>query len=364
MARSTHLWRDKEGKLYVRYTFTDSTGKRKDIKRRADSITDAKEKYKAMEREHQDQGPRSFDAARMTFNDLADHAKEHYIKPPEYKDGVKVIGMRSWDDSRRKLAVLCSHFGKKRIREITHDDIKAFRAIRMKGFTKRGMPRKTASVHRELSLLRMVLNIARRQRWLQYNPFDGGQLISNSVEHKRDRVISKDEEVRLLAACDDPHRLHLRPIIICGLDTGMRSGEMFKLRWRDVDFTARRITIIAFNTKTAQARIVPMTKRLVVELECLWRRSRQDTNALVFGVSHRIKRSWATACMIAEIKGATPHDMRHSAATRMIQMGMALAEVSRILGHALAATTYRYVNPTPDTLQRAADLLDEFNELH
>lgn len=362
--KNSHLWRDKEGKLYARYTYTDADGKRRDIKRRASSITDAKEKYKAMEREHKEQGPKALDAARMTFNDLADHAREHYIKPPEYADGAKVAGMRSWDDSRRKLAVLCAHFGKMRIREITHDDIKAFRSARLKAPTRRNAPRKTASVHRELSLMRMVLNIARRQRWLAFNPFDGGGLISNAVEHKRDRVISKEEETRLLAACDDAHRIHLRPIIICGIDTGMRSGEMFKLRWRDVDFVTRRINIIAFNTKTAQARTVPMTTRLVREFERLWKHSRQDESSLVFGVSHRIKRSWATACKLADIKDATPHDLRHSAATRMVQKGMALAEVARILGHALAATTYRYVNPTPDTLQRAADLLDEFNEDH
>lgn len=364
MRKNSHLWRDGDGKLYARYTFTDSAGKRRDLKRRADSITDAKEKYKAMEREHKEQGPKSLDSARMTFNDLADHAKEHYIKPPVYVDGVKVSGMRSWDDSRRKLNVLCLYFGKQRIREITHDDLKAFRELRIKALTKRNKPRKMASVHRELSLMRMVLNIARRQRWLPYNPFDGGKLISNSVENKRDRVISKDEELRLLAACDDAHRAHLRPIIICGLDTGMRSGEMLKLRWRDVDFATRRISIIAFNTKTAQSRPVPMTTRLTRELERLWRHSRKDTSALVFGITHRIKRSWATACQIAEIHDATPHDLRHTAATRMVQKGMALAEVSRILGHASAGTTYRYVNPTPDTLQRAADLLDEFNEEH
>jgi integrase len=91
------------------------------------------------------------------------------------------------------------------------------------------------------------------------NPFDAGdQLISIADERHRERIISEAEEARLLAACCHPQRLHLRPIIICALYTGMRQGEILKLRWSDVDLATRKITVQSMNTKTLRARQIEM----------------------------------------------------------------------------------------------------------
>jgi integrase len=58
----------------------------------------------------------------------------------------------------------------------------------------------------------------------------GDSLISVADERKRERIITRDEELRLLSACDDRWRRHLRPIVICALDTGMRRGEILSLK--------------------------------------------------------------------------------------------------------------------------------------
>jgi integrase len=63
-----------------------------------------------------------------------------------------------------------------------------------------------------------------------------------------ERILTLEEGARLLAACEGP-RAHLRPILICALDTGMRRGELFSLVWEDVDFEDWLITVKAFNTK-------------------------------------------------------------------------------------------------------------------
>ncbi|MDQ3798172.1 MAG: tyrosine-type recombinase/integrase [Acidobacteriota bacterium] len=116
-----------------------------------------------------------------------------------------------------------------------------------------------------------MLNFAIENDWLIKNPFKKKKgIISKDSENERDRILTFEEEFRLLSVCTDK-RAHLKPILICGLDTGMRRGEMFKMRWRDVDFQTGEIYIPQTNTKTDEARKVGMTSRLKTELERLCR---------------------------------------------------------------------------------------------
>src|SRR5690242_16973646 len=109
-----------------------------------------------------------------------------------------------------------------------------------------------------------------REGWILRNPFDAGDsLISLADENKPERILTREEEVKLLAACDTPQRAHLIGILICALDTGMRQGEIFSLRWRDVDVENRLFNIQAFHTKTMKERQVAITTRLAIELERL-----------------------------------------------------------------------------------------------
>src|SRR5438270_13486985 len=124
--------------------------------------------------------------------------------------------------------------------------------------------------------MRRLLNIAEREGWILRNPMrNGDPLISIADERKRERIVTREEELRLLTACENRYRKHLRPIVICALDTGMRRGEIFGLKWSDVDFEERVLTIRAFNTKTMQERQVSLTTRLMIELEKLWENRRR-----------------------------------------------------------------------------------------
>ena len=107
-----------------------------------------------------------------------------------------------------------------------------------------------------MAYLRRLLNIAERAGMIAKNPFKTGDaLIHVADEIKRERILTCEEEARLLAACIGC-KLHLRPIIIAALDTGCRLGELLKMRWRDVNMNAGLITIQAFNTKTMRERQV------------------------------------------------------------------------------------------------------------
>ncbi len=84
----------------------------------------------------------------------------------------------------------------------------------------------------------------------------GSQL--GSLEAERDRVLSFEEEARLLEVCID-RRVHLRPILLCALDTAMSSGEIFKMRWEHVDFHKGEMHIPQENSKTEKLRNIGMT---------------------------------------------------------------------------------------------------------
>ena len=162
-----------------------------------------------------------------------------------------------------------------------------------------------------------------------------------------------------MAACRS-ERQHLKAILICALDTGMRRGEIFSLVWSDIDFESGLITIRAFNTKTMRERRIGMTERLIAELECL---SGYQNGDLVFGIKTHCQHSFDKAKRQAGLSDLRFHDLRHTHATRLVGAQMPLAEVGRVLGHTQPSTTFRYVNINADTARRAADLLNQFNKV-
>src|ERR1043165_438388 len=321
--------------------------------------SDAKEVLKGLLRELDDHGGKSIEAAKMTFNELANCYERTYLIEPQYVGDRKVAGLRSYIDGKLRLKTLREYFGKRRLREISHADIDKFRLVRLGTKTKHGKQRSIATVNRDLGILRRVLNVALAQGWIHRSPFTMGKtLISIGDEKPRERILTKEEEERLLLACTG-WRAHLRPIIICALDTGMRRGELFKLRWADVDFENKLITIRAFNTKTMRQRQVGMTDRLAHELAILYAQN-PDPNSLLFGIGST-KGAWNKVRQQAGVTDLRFHDLRHTYATRLVSKHLPLSEVGRVLGHTQPTTTYRYVNANVETARRAADAL---NELH
>jgi integrase len=285
-----------------------------------------------------------------------------YLIPAQYVDDRKVAGLRSHRDGLLFLRALREYFGNRKVRSITHGDIESYKIKRLATPTYKSTTRTIASVNRELELLRRILNVAYRESWILRNPFNtGDSLINKADERKRERIITREEEARLLAACTDK-RAHLKPIIICALDTGMRSGEIFKLRWSDIDLVNRIITVRAFNTKMMRERQVAMTERMARQLELIYELSTKEPDTLCFGISDNVKKSFSSVRKEAGLSDVRFHDLRHTHATRLVSAHIPLSEVGRVLGHTQINTTYRYVNANAETARRAAAVLDSFNE--
>jgi integrase len=355
------------GKWYARMTFTDESGRRRNVKRAAESKADANKKLKSLVRQFDDEGEKGIEACSMTFNDLADYYEANYLKPARYIDDRKVEGLRDVSHLKACVRMFRQSFGRKPIRSITHGDLARFRTLRLNTQTQRKAQRSITTVNRELSALRRILNIAVRQGWLARNPFNSGDsLIDVSAERRRERILTLEEEAKLLAACEHPKRRHLIPLIIALLDTGARKGEMLKLVWRDVDFEHRLITFRALNTKTLQTRKVAMTERLHREFTRMWEQSSKDADARIYKIVNDVRKTFGAACEEAGIEvgglnGISLHSLRHSAAVRLVKGRLPIEMVGRILGHTSPATTYRYISTDNKTLFQAAAILESIH---
>ncbi|NOT61668.1 MAG: site-specific integrase [Acidobacteria bacterium] len=346
--------------LYARFTYLDEDGKRREKRQQVKNVTEGKQLIEQWQRELAEKGSQHLDAAKMTFAHLAEDYKKRKLKPAQYRDDTKVSGMRSYRHQLSYLKTLLEHFGKRLVQSIRHSHLEDYREQRLNMPTRHGRERTAAGVHRELQLMRAILNYAVREGYLQRNPFTAGEsLIRHSEETKRERILSLEEEQRLLLACTDK-RDHLRPLVICAIDTGLRRGEMMALQWQDVDFADGVIRARKTTTKTRKARSVGITPRLRAELETLKLAMKADTD-FVFP-QREFAKAFRTAKRLAGLDDLHWHDLRHSMTTRLVESGMADKFIMKLTGHEQQATFLRYVNPNEDTARQAADSLQKLQD--
>lgn len=382
---SRRYWIEVKGNVYARLQYKTEGGQYKTKYKPIIDKRTARSVVEEMRRELEDHGEEIFLGYTMTFEMLVRKYEEAELVEATYRESVKIGGRRSIAAVNSALKPLRAYFGRRLIRSIKPFDIRSYKQLRlmtpietevnektrvlnektgrMKTANKkviRQRHRKISTVNRELSWLRAILNFAISNDWLEKNPFTKMKgIITVASEIERDRILTLAEEERLLAACSG-ERAHLRPMLICALDTAMRRGEIFKTRWRDVDLDASEIRIPQTNTKTEEARMVGITPRLKRELENLWNSSLQDKDSIVFGVTNTIKRSWKTACDMAGIEDFRFHDCRHTATTRMIASGSPHTEVMKITGHSQMKTFLRYLNMTTRTVNQVASRLENY----
>jgi len=352
-----------KGKPYVIVTQRQPNGKQKDKTRRVHSVDEAIRAIAELKAEFEDRGPSAVDGDRMTFLQLVTEYEKHKKKIPKwYAEPMK------------------EYFGQKKIRLITYGDIQQFKLAREAVKRKVRDPadrtkkieidRKASSVNRELEWLRTVLLFAHRYEWILRNPFTRGAvpLIRKSQEESRVRIPSPDEEAAILAQCVD-RRAHLRPILIAAKDTGLRKSALLSLQWSAVTFKFENDTwtigdflrIPSGNRYKKRPKVMGITARLKVELEALWKESKKDPNAPIFGGIKDPKKAYATACEAAGVKDLHFHDWRHGYATDMAEAGVEERIAMMATGHTSAETHAIYTNLDERLAKMVAERLDELH---
>jgi integrase len=213
---------------------------------------------------------------------------------------------------------------------------------------------KPATLALERAMLREFFNHARRTwRWSQPALNPATDLRMPKVSNSRNRVLSKEEQVRLekaLRTCDNPY---VATCVALLLETTMRKSELFlTATWRDFDPAKRILKLV---TAKADARDVPLTKEAVELIQSLPRRN--DDERIIPTTMDAVKKAWARALVRAGIEGLRMHDLRHTGATRMaIRLNGNIFLLQQITGHKTLSMLERYVNLT------ASDVVDAFDK--
>ena len=291
-------------------------------------------------------------------------------------------------DLSQFLAFAAAHVGKRvptlRPGDLERDTIRGF----MAELYRLGLSR--ASVARKLSALRAFVRFLRREGWIQDDP--AALVVSPKREQKVPAHLSVSEMSRLLDVPDTSEPLGRRDRAILELfyASGLRLSELVGLDLEDVDLRARIVRVVG---KGGRERLVPFNQAATASLR-VWlkdraalrqaRRTSQSPHPRppLPSRSARARRADAREPMFLNARGGrltgrsvqrlvarymtrcsarfgvSPHALRHSFATHLLQGGADLRAIQDLLGHVQLSTTQRY------THVNAAQLLEVYRKAH
>lgn len=277
----------------------------------------------------------------FTFKQLSQMYLEDYAKHNK----------TSWRDDRYRLdANMTPVFGDYILGDITSHHVERYKGKRLSD----GVTRST--VNREITILKKMFNLAIDWGLASHNPVTRVRLFSEN-DTQKERILTYAEEARLLDHSPD----YLRPVLIIALNTGMRRGEILRLRWEDVDLDQGHIAVR--KTKSGKDRLIPINAQVRDVFSFLW--PLRGKSGLVFpnpatGKPYtEVKKSFKEACRKAKIDGLRFHDLRHTFASRLVEAGVDIVTIRDLLGHFSVKVTQRYTHPGKSQKIVAVELLAE-----
>jgi integrase len=265
---------------------------------------------------------------------------------------------------RSLMKPLASYFSKKKLTSITHEMIGNYCEKRLKTPVKykfkKSRKRSYSSINRELEVLKAMFNVAISQGWLQSNPFyNGRKLISHAREKIRTRIMTYEEQAKILELClSEKKWAHLYPFIIVAVSTGMRPGEIQKLKVQDLHFDKQYIQVEYANTKDEETRRVPLSNKAAQVLKEVIKNKRP--NSLIFGVKNQCV-AFRRLSKLAGADGLTLYCLRHTYATRLATNGVSIEDLAITMGHKSLQSTYNYIHQTLESIHQLNKMVNANN---
>lgn len=218
-----------------------------------------------------------------------------------------------------------------------------------------------STLNRELNTVKNMLSKAVEWGYLRESPAKATKWIKTSRGVVR--FLSREEADRFLEACNESQNLHFHAIVLLALNTGMRRGEILRLRWEDVDLRRSKIQVVSReegHTKNYESRTVPMNDLVTAALRKQPRRlDRPYVFCNVNGEPFAdVDTSFATALRKSGLPHFRFHDLRHTFASWLVMGGVDIRTVQELLGHKDIRMTMRYAHLAPDHMRRAVAILD------
>jgi integrase len=225
---------------------------------------------------------------------------------------------------------------------------------------------KAATINRDLRFLAQILKQAERERYLGRSPFNLTRFFLNeSKDRRKPHILTCEEQEKLLAVTSP----RLRVLTVLGVETGMRTGEMLKLQWKDIDLLNDEIQVGRSKT-LAGMRAVPISAHCRTEL-LRWR------SLVGPGFSewafpsfanrrHPLQRggrkAWAKALKTAGLPYFPIYHLRHTFASRLTAAGVSPLTIAHMLGHSSTQIVPRYAQVMDQNRLDAMKKLEEWKK--
>ncbi|HWP91545.1 MAG TPA: tyrosine-type recombinase/integrase [Thermodesulfobacteriota bacterium] len=232
------------------------------------------------------------------------------------------------------------------ISQISTESVEAYKLTRVR---KKLKPK---TINRELEIVRFMLNKAHEWGYIQTPP----KIRLLKVQKRPPKLLTIEDINKLLEHANP----WLKPMIIVILNSGVRVGELLSLKFSDIDFNNRTLTVIA--SKTGNFRVLPINEELY-QIFLYLKDNYIDPNTLEVSVRKpeqlvyifckpdgsklkSIRTSFNKCCRGVGVK-ATPYHLRHQFASYLIMNGADLVSVKELMGHTEISTTMIYAHLLP-----------------
>lgn len=267
---------------------------------------------------------------------MADDMKLRNLSP-------RTIDVYTWHVDK-----FCKHFGKQPD-ELGPEEIRQYQL-----YLVNEKKASWSSFNQAVCGLRFLYEVALKRPWtVKHIPF--------GKRPKKIPTVLGDEEVQRLLSC--VVNLKYRTVLLVCYAAGLRLSEATHLQLGNID--GQRMQIHITNGKGRKERLVPISPRLLRELREYWKQTR-PSNYLFPGRTLDVPLSGTTiqkGCKQAAAKArinkqVTPHTLRHSYATGLLEAGVDLLTIGRLLGHKSFTTTMIYLHVRQPHLDRAPSPID------
>lgn len=215
------------------------------------------------------------------------------------------------------------------------------------------------TIRLELQLVSHLFEIARKEWGMEglANPLKNIRKPSGS--RARDRRLQPSEYERIHAALSASGNAYAVPAFDLAIETSLRQGALFKLRWEWIDFKARMIRVPAqargAENKSIPA-VLPLSTRATAVLQEI--RPKDEHGNVVLHPSGPVLNTttnavicvWKRALAKLGISDLRWHDLRHEATSRLFEKGLHPMEVASITGHKSMQMLKRYTHLKPESL--------------
>ncbi len=267
----------------------------------------------------------------------------------EFASGYK----RGWETEKYIVKEFASLFGDTPLAQITTWQIEKWKA-------EGGKRLNPVTVNRRLTVIKHMFKQAVEWDLVKSNP---ATLVKRfTVNSERTRFLSQDEIQTLLETCEKQITSPwLLPLVTLALNTGMRKGELLRLKWENLDLERGSITII--QSKTLRRKTIAINEPAREALNWL-QENRYGELLLMWPWGDPIGKvtvydAFKKACSTAGITDFRFHDLRHTFASHLVMAGVDLVTVKELLGHKTINMTNRYTHLAQEHKAQAVAKLSE-----